>query len=609
MTNAKILKRIAAISCIILAVLLTAVACNNTPEATKPESEAETICYHQEEIVLGTAATCTEAGLTDGKKCALCGEELLKQEVIEALGHKESDWMVDKISTATEEGKKHTECLLCNIEMNAAVISKVTADHTHAGAEWVVSVQPTCVANGETSFLCECGKVTTTAAIAKTEHTEVTVLGTSPTCNAYGKTDGKKCSACGAVTASQVSIAPTGHNFDNGICKNCGMKETYGLWLVDGLGNPMKDVFVKVKQNGEEIKLLSYKGEFLSIDLPDGEYELELDLSQLKGKYTYDQSLCKLSPKSKTASIRVFNEAEEASGLFVGYPIEKDYPSQSIGVGSYKVTLTPNDYSFFVFYPTTAAIYTITYECDTELAISYHGSTFFVQGADLSEGSTDFAKYGNGLSMNVYAGNIGGSYVFAVKSTTATSCVLNIANAGEPGTRFVDEPWTPYVEDPQKVAADLAVEKKGDFKPIDLTDLTLSAVFNENDGYYHLNSADGPIIFIDLTSDSKYLVSLKTICCNQRMGVYIYDANGKVVEKRSYNELFMQYGMPGNEDESVSEAIRVPLTAKLADAIKTYGERAEWWKQGSSMNIISAALMGAPYNAEYAWLMYCGYFE
>lgn len=42
---------------------------------------------HTEVTVAGKAATCTEAGLTDGKKCSACGVVTVKQEVIPAKGH------------------------------------------------------------------------------------------------------------------------------------------------------------------------------------------------------------------------------------------------------------------------------------------------------------------------------------------------------------------------------------------------------------------------------------------------------------------------------------------------------------------------------------------
>ena len=55
--------------------------------ATLLAQEEIPVIPHTEEVVLGKAATCTEAGLTDGKKCSVCGETLLAQEEIPALGH------------------------------------------------------------------------------------------------------------------------------------------------------------------------------------------------------------------------------------------------------------------------------------------------------------------------------------------------------------------------------------------------------------------------------------------------------------------------------------------------------------------------------------------
>ena len=42
---------------------------------------------HDEVVVPGKAATCTEDGLTEGKKCDRCGEIIVAQETIKASGH------------------------------------------------------------------------------------------------------------------------------------------------------------------------------------------------------------------------------------------------------------------------------------------------------------------------------------------------------------------------------------------------------------------------------------------------------------------------------------------------------------------------------------------
>ena len=51
---------------------------------------------HTEQTLAGKDATCTEAGLTEGKKCATCGETLLAQKTIPANGHSKSLTYTDK---------------------------------------------------------------------------------------------------------------------------------------------------------------------------------------------------------------------------------------------------------------------------------------------------------------------------------------------------------------------------------------------------------------------------------------------------------------------------------------------------------------------------------
>ena len=50
------------------------------------ETEGEPL-GHTEEVIPAVAPTCTETGLTEGKKCSVCGEITVQQQVVDALGH------------------------------------------------------------------------------------------------------------------------------------------------------------------------------------------------------------------------------------------------------------------------------------------------------------------------------------------------------------------------------------------------------------------------------------------------------------------------------------------------------------------------------------------
>ena len=52
-------------------------------------------------------------------------------------------------------------------------------------------------------------------------HTVVIMPGKAATCSQKGLTEGKKCSECGEILASQQEIPELKHEFENGTCKNC----------------------------------------------------------------------------------------------------------------------------------------------------------------------------------------------------------------------------------------------------------------------------------------------------------------------------------------------------------------------------------------------------
>ncbi len=83
--------------------------------ATQIKEEAIDAPGHTDEVVAGKAATCTETGLTEGKKCSVCGVTIVEQKEIPVLAHTE-EVVAGKAATCTEtgltEGKK---CSVCGV--------------------------------------------------------------------------------------------------------------------------------------------------------------------------------------------------------------------------------------------------------------------------------------------------------------------------------------------------------------------------------------------------------------------------------------------------------------------------------------------------------------
>ncbi len=166
---------------------------------------------HTEEDVAGKDATCTEKGLTAGKKCTVCGEVTVAQEEIPALGHTEED-LAGKDATCTEKGlTAGKKCTVCG-EVTVAQEEIPALGHT---PETVEGREPTCTQDGLTSgTVCAvCGEILEASGevIPALGHTEEDIAGKDATCTEKGLTAGKKCTVCGEVTVAQEEIPALGH--------------------------------------------------------------------------------------------------------------------------------------------------------------------------------------------------------------------------------------------------------------------------------------------------------------------------------------------------------------------------------------------------------------
>jgi len=152
--------------------------------------------------------TCTETGLTAGKHCSVCEEVIIAQEVVPSNGHTE---VTDKavLPTCTETGLtagKH--CSVCN---EVIIVQEIIEAKGH-DCEQYEAKAPTCVEFGWLAYenCRNCG-FTTYSEIPANGHTEVIIKEVKPTCTKTGLTEGKYCSVCNEVLAQQEAIKANGH--------------------------------------------------------------------------------------------------------------------------------------------------------------------------------------------------------------------------------------------------------------------------------------------------------------------------------------------------------------------------------------------------------------
>ena len=163
---------------------------------------------HTEEIIPAKAATCTETGLTEGKKCSDCGEVLVAQQTVAALGH-----------TAGEGATCTTAqtCTVCGTKLNEALGHTEVVDAAKA---------PTCTETGltEGKHCSVCGEVLVAQeTVDALGHTEVVDKAVAATCTETGLTEGKHCSVCNTVLVDQTVVPKLGHKDEdkNNECDVC----------------------------------------------------------------------------------------------------------------------------------------------------------------------------------------------------------------------------------------------------------------------------------------------------------------------------------------------------------------------------------------------------
>ena len=386
-----------------------------------------------------------------------------------------------------------------------------------------------------------------------------------------------------------------------GACGNNGEVE-YKVKVVDALGNAYgKEAIVMFMQDGSQVAMqVCDESGVATKTLAAGDYDIQLKVTDSKREFVYEEGV-KVTAKNPEVEIELaYSVSGEPTVLTVG---GKEFDAYQVPVGCTQVELVKGERTYFLFTPTEIGKYEFSVADDKDAVIGYYGAPHYVQ-----ENSALEVVDGK-FSMSIKEGNIGvgdtGTTIVVIGvDSDKDSCVLAVNRVGEPEYGIEDEPWTVYEAktEPELFTLDPSVELEW----FDVTAKTddYKLVYNKEDGFYHLDSENGPLVYVQLVEDSDYLASFYNILDRSGVVKYFFDEDGEFVKKESYSECLLEYIDCSDEETGV-----YPLTEDLKYIIHQRVDYVGWCdsKKGDFIFKDGAGQPMADLNTEIAWLFMCCY--
>lgn len=372
-----------------------------------------------------------------------------------------------------------------------------------------------------------------------------------------------------------------------------GGNAAYSVKVTDAQGVPYTTgVIVKFMKDGTQVAMQSVDANGVATkELEKGNYTVELVFTGDNASY-YDPAAAVLSADQTSIELQLTNKVgEDTTALFVDGNEHVAYP---VSAGGTYVPVKAGVRNYFLFTPTEEGTYKFSVD-NSALSLGYYGSPYFVQSLSALE------VVDNSVSISISKSSLGGAtYVIGIDGIdTDTNCILSILRTGAPEHNVADEPWTEYKTTAVLTPYKLNVPTGKSLVYMDITSETAKHefVFNEADGYYHLDTADGPVIHVHLAKGAPYVALQTVIRGDGPMGgapirSYFYDEEGKFVKKEDYTDILVSYFDNMDPDLGV-----YPLTDDLIYMIQNGCNG--WWDSDSPDFIFEDC------NPELAWMFAC----
>ena len=390
----------------------------------------------------------------------------------------------------------------------------------------------------------------------------------------------------------------------SGEVKTGSGEANYQVTVADALGNPYTDgVIVRFLQNGQQTAMQVVDGNGTAAKvMPKGEYQVELMFTDETGSFYYDQTDMTLTAdKTEMTIVLSYTPAPETRELVIH---DQSHTAYIVSAGCTRVSLVGGERNYFLFSPTVAGTYEFTV-AEGEGTIGYYGAPHFVQDLNVAD------VVDNAFTVSINSGMIGKdgasgttTLVLGIDAEADGDAILGIERIGEAERTISDEPWIVYA--PTVELAPYTLPAGANLVDFDLTASTgtYNLVLSEKDGFYHLDSEDGPLVLCYLGKDTKYLDCFKTILDFSGVNKYFYDENGEFIRRENYADCLIEYFQYMDEKNGV-----YPLTEDLKYIIQMRGDHSGWFDSKSMSYLFydENRNMVPEINPEISWLFMCCY--
>ena len=385
----------------------------------------------------------------------------------------------------------------------------------------------------------------------------------------------------------------------------------YEITVLDANSAPLSGVMVQFMSGTQSVAagVTDAKGQCVKT-LTTAEYMIKLSFSGTS--YYYNTQTAKVTGVAPKLTIRLAAEVDPSNVM--SHWIINDNNMFKLGEGSTHIQVSAGKPYFtsemgyndclFVFEPTRPGMFRISIDRpDVELR-NYGSSPYFLFVADSASNHED-----NALPFELkQQEQVGSVFMFLGVEVVEgiTDMCITITRVGEPGFDISAQPWsTDWQTGYKPVQQTVTVPSGQSLKYVDIKAATnaYTIVYNQKDGFYHVGSVDGPVLYLNLGTVTKQNISINEIINGTAEGAggspirrYFYDENGTFIKKEDYTETLLGYIAKADPKYGL-----YPITDELAYILQN--AKPGWWDVSHPDYLLTDC------NPELGWLFAACYIQ